>query len=287
MGGAVRGCYRVFRMHITPVITFTDADAIPASDAGCISAVGADALATLARERIVLVLCSSRTRAQMERTRQALGIFHPFIAESGAAAFVPERYFPAEPEPTRKIGGYQAVEFCAPYEQLVSMLRRAADRLGIGITGFNDMSVEQVARECGLTLLEARLAKLREYREPFRLLCANAIAERRLLRALEAAGIFCTRRGDFLVAGTEQGLQQGITELATLYRRALGGALTASVAPGPDAGDYSPLVDFTLQPIPMPPGEPRPAQAWVLGLIDQISAVRGAQVHARAARFAR
>jgi mannosyl-3-phosphoglycerate phosphatase len=274
-------------MHITPVIAFADADAIPASDAGCIGPVGADALAALARERIFIVLSSSRTRAQMESTRQALGVFHPFIAEAGAAAFVPERYFAMDIEVTRKIGGYQALEFCAPYEQLVTIVRRTADRLGIGIAGFNDMSVEQVARECSVSLLEARLAKLREYREPFRLLCANSIAERRLLRALEAAGVRCTRQEDFFVAGTDQGVHQAVNELSALYRRALGGALTASTVEGSDAGNYARLVDFSLQPIPIPPGETRPARAWVLGLIDQITAVRGTQVHARAARFAR
>jgi len=274
-------------MHITPVIAFADADAIPASDAGCIGPVGADALATLARERIVVVLCSSRTRAQMESTRQALGVFHPFIAESGAAAFVPERYFAAELESTRKIGGYQALEFCAPYEQLVSIIRKAADRMGVGIAGFNDMSVEQVARECGLSLLDARLAKLREYREPFRLLSANSIAERRLLRALETAGVSCTRQGEFLIAGTDRGLHRAINELSALYRRALGGALTTSTGEGPDAEEYARLVDFTLRPVPPQPGETRPARAWLLGLIDQINAVRGEQLHARAARFAR
>ena len=274
-------------MHITPVIAFADADAIPASDAGCIGPVGADALAALARERIVIVLVSSRTRAQMESTRQAVGIFHPFIAEAGAAAFVPERYFSMELETTRKIGGYQALEFSAPYEQLVAIVRRAADRLGIGIAGFSDMSVEQVARECGMSLLDARLAKLREYREPFRLLSRNSIAERRLLRALETAGVVCTRQGDFFVAGTDYGLHQAVNELSALYRRALGGALTASVVEGPDAGEYARLVDFTLPPTQPDPAETRPARAWVLGLIDQITAVRGTQVHARAARFAR
>ena len=274
-------------MHITPVIAFADADAIPASGAGGIGPAGADALAALARERIVIVLSSSRTRAQMESTRQALGIFHPFIAEAGAAAFVPERYFSTDIDVTRKIGGYQALEFCAPYEQLVSIVRRTADKLGIGVSGFNDMSVEQVARECGLPLLEARLAKLREYREPFRLLCANSIAERRLLRALEAAGVLCEPQGEFLVAGTGRGVHQAVNELSALYRRALGGVLTASTAEGPDAGEYARLVDFTFQPVPLASGETRPARTWVLGLIDQITAVREARVHARAARFAR
>ena len=122
----------------------------------------------------MLVFCSARTRAQIESTRQAFGVFHPFVCESGAAAFVPERYFGSDVDNTRKVGGYQAIEFAPPYEQ---RRRHGAARRptgsSIGVMGFNDMSVEQVARECGLSLLEARLAKLREYGEPFRLSCAE------------------------------------------------------------------------------------------------------------------
>jgi predicted mannosyl-3-phosphoglycerate phosphatase (HAD superfamily) len=200
---------------------------------------------------------------------------------------VPERYFGSDIENARKVGGYHAVEFGSSYETVVERLRRVTERLQMGVLGFSDMSVEQVARECGMSLLDARLAKLREYREPFRLLSRNSIAERRLLRALETAGVVCTRQGDFFVAGTDHGPHQAVNELSALYRRALGGALTASVVEGPAGDEYARLVDFTLQPTPPDPCEARPARAWVFALIDQISAVRGAQVLARAARFAR
>src|SRR3954470_20739210 len=181
-------------MRKAPFVTFVDIDAAPAPT-GESRAPMSDLLETLAQERIMLVFISQRTRAQLEATRQALGVFHPFVCEGGAAAFVPERYFGSDLENARKVGGYQAIEFAAPYESVVDKLRRASDRLGVGILGFNDMSVELVARECGLTLLEAHLAKLREYAEPFRLLCANPVAERRLFRAVESTGLTC-RRGE-------------------------------------------------------------------------------------------
>src|SRR5919107_1273126 len=145
-------------MRKAPVVTFVDIDKVPAPTTSPHEPLS-DVLETLARERIMLVFCSQRTRAQLEGTRQAFGIYHPFVCEGGAAAFVPERYFGSEIENARKVGGYQAIEFAAPYETVVEKLRRASDRLGIGVLGFNDMSVELVARECGLTLLEAHLAK--------------------------------------------------------------------------------------------------------------------------------
>ena len=139
-------------------------------------------LETVAHERIMLVFCSERTRAQMESTRQAFGVFHPFISEGGAAAFVPIAISAPTWRTPRRIGGYQAIEFGSPHEEVVETLRRVSERLNVGVMGFNDMSVEQVARECELSLLEARLAKLREHGEWFRLLFANPVAERRLIR---------------------------------------------------------------------------------------------------------
>ena len=140
-------------------------------------------------------------------------------------------------ESTRRVGGYQAIEFATRYENVVDIIQRAADRLQIGVLGFNDMSVEQVARECGLSLLEARLAKLREYGEPFRLLRANPLAERRLWRALEAAGLTCRRGGDFHHAGAAKGPQAAIAVLTTLYRIAFGSVLTAGASDGTGQAD--------------------------------------------------
>ena len=70
----------------------------------------------------------------------------------------------------------------------------AAARLGIEVVGFSDMSVEDVAIECDLPLLRARLAKLREYTEPFRVVNARPSMLPRLARALRAAGLDCISR---------------------------------------------------------------------------------------------
>ena len=101
-------------MRKRPVVTFVDIDAIPAPRGRIAEGAWRDLLEALARERIMLVFCSRRTRAQVESTRQAFGIFHPFVCEGGAAAFVPERYFGSDVESTPKVGGYQAVEFASP-----------------------------------------------------------------------------------------------------------------------------------------------------------------------------
>jgi mannosyl-3-phosphoglycerate phosphatase len=263
-------------MRTVPLVTFVDIDTVPSLEALDRHA-HAHLLETLARERIMLVFCSERTRAQMESTRQAFGVFHPFVCEGGAAAFVPERYFGSDLENSRRIGGYQAIEFGSPYEEVIETLRRVSDRLNVGVMGFNDMSVEQVARECGLSLLEARLAKLREHGEWFRMLFANPVVERRLIRALEAAGLTCRQGEPFHHVGTAPGPGPAVAVLTTLYRVAFGNVMTACAGDGPIAREMAPCVDAPL---------PR-RQMDLEEIMNELNSFRDTRLPARAARLAR
>src|SRR5438552_1168427 len=80
------------------------------------------AIAALARERIPLVLCSGKTRAEIEVLHQTLGIRHPFISETGAALFVPGGYFDFAIPDARDVAGYQLVEFGKPHAEVVQIL---------------------------------------------------------------------------------------------------------------------------------------------------------------------
>lgn len=216
---------------LCPAIVFVDIDAPPGLAVEQRDRL-AGVLEQMAAERITLVICSHHARAEVERTRQALGVFHPFVCENGAAAFVPERYFGSDPENTRLVGGYHAIEFAWPYQRVVDTLRRVAARLGLEVLPFSEMSVAEVARECGLPLLDARRAKLREYGEPFRLLSPSPVAERRLLKALAGAGLTCVARDGFLHAGSVSGPGAAAAALTTLYELAFGRILTAAMGGG-------------------------------------------------------
>jgi predicted mannosyl-3-phosphoglycerate phosphatase (HAD superfamily) len=208
-----------------PAIVFCDADHLFSAQRPPASRLAAS-LAALTDERVTLVFCSYRTRAEVEGIRRETGIFDPFISENGAAAFVPEGYFGVDLPSSRRVAGYDAVEFAKPYDQIVEVVSRTAIRARADIVGFSDMSVEDVARECGLTLLQARLAKLREYDEPFRLTEGDLHVERRLLRALEAAGLTCTLRGRYHFAGASPGPGAAIALLTELYRSRFGALFT-------------------------------------------------------------
>ena len=260
---------------LTPIVAFVDIDGAPQDTSDRPHRL-AGLLESLAGERITLVFYSHRTRAEMESFRQALGVFHPFICESGAAAFVPGRYFGTDLENARDVAGYQAIEFGAPYGDMVSAVHRLADRLGLGVLGFSDMSVDQVARECGTSLLTARLAKLREYSEPFRLLLANPVAERRMVKAIAVAGLTCSVRGPFHHVGSVSGPGAAVAVLCTLYKVAFGSVMTAGIGDGASGAEVARRVDVALGPI----AAGQDPVAWLDGIIECIRGVRQAEPRA-------
>jgi predicted mannosyl-3-phosphoglycerate phosphatase (HAD superfamily) len=231
-----------------PVILFLDGDTIPPVLRSGPHRV-AGILETLAADRITIVLCAYRTRAEMEHLRQSLGVFHPFVCEGGAAAFVPERYFGSPIENARAVGGYEAIEFAPGYDATVDRLRRHADRQNVAVTGFNDMSVAQVAHECGQSLLDARLAKLREYSECFRLLRDNPLAEQRLITALRASGLDTRPAGPFLQTVAQNGFGPAVAVLSTLYRLTFGKIVTACLGSEPFETALASHVDAVIDDI--------------------------------------
>lgn len=196
----------------------------------------AHAAEMLASERIALVLCSSMTRAQLELAQQELGICEPLICESGAAILIPEGYFPFDVLHDRDLPGYQVIEFGCPYPEVVARLHRIADRLHTPVVGFSDETVDQIAEERGLSLSHARLAKLREYDEPFRLARPSPASRNRLGRALRASGLACVSHGSMDHVGAPVDREVAANLLSTLYRRTFDAIVTTSF--GADGHDF-------------------------------------------------
>jgi mannosyl-3-phosphoglycerate phosphatase family protein len=177
-------------------------------DAGTYSAAAAaPVLHRLRRQGIPVVPCSSKTRAEIEILMSRLRLDGPFIVENGGAVYLRERSGgeaaaaePGEPPLTR-------IALGQPYDAVVDALRAAASAAGVTTRGFADMSVADVAADCGLPPLDAQLAKIREFDEPFRIVDGDAHARRRLFRGLHRSGCIVLQGGRYhhVVGGTEKG----------------------------------------------------------------------------------
>jgi len=153
------------------------------------------ALELLRRRNVPVVFCTSKTRAETEVWREVLRNLDPFIVENGGAVFVPSDYFPVPTRCPVRRGDYDVLELGAPYRELTGALHLASSRSGCRVRGFGDMSVDEVAAACQMSVDAARLAKQREYDEPFLILDADRAGP--LLDAIRATGKRWTRGGRF------------------------------------------------------------------------------------------
>ncbi len=154
------------------------------------------ALEEIRKRSIPLILCSSKTRVEIEAVRRKLGNRDPFIVENGGAVFVPSGYFPF-PAGTRK-GEYEVTVFGRPYQEIRQEFIRLRESLRIDVRGFGDMTAEEIASLTGLSPEEAVLARKREFGEPF--IFGKGVDER-FLRTAEKDGFHWTRGRLFYLMG--------------------------------------------------------------------------------------
>jgi predicted mannosyl-3-phosphoglycerate phosphatase (HAD superfamily) len=137
----------------------------------------------------------------------------------GAALFVPLGYFADPPADARQVGDYHVCEFGPPYWEVVLTLHLLASRLHIDVVGFSELSVEEIASTWHLSLDRARLAKLREYDEPFRVVNPGRSLHSRLMRAVRAAGLSCLAGERFQHVNGVLDPGASIERLRTMYER--------------------------------------------------------------------
>ena len=208
------------------------------------------ALRALKAEGIPLVLCTSKTRAEVELIRKELGNHDPFIVENGAAILIPRDYFPWPIPEANCAGAYQVIALGAPYPKIVLALQRAAAKCQCPVRGFHNMSVAEIAQQSGLSVRDAKYAKLREYDEPFEVLSDDPGLVSSLLAEIEQQNLTWTRGGRFYHIRGRHNKGQAVQLLSGLFRCANPQITTVGLGDAPN--DIS-LLEAVDVPIVLPP----------------------------------
>jgi len=158
------------------------------------------ALEVLRARGIPLVLCSSKTRREIEVYRERLGNSDPFIFENGGGICIPEGLFPFAIE-GEACDGCRVIPLGTPYPELRSALQELRQELGLAVTGFGDLTAVGVAELTGLPLTEADLARRREFDEPFAFDNPSEPRTADFLCAIAARGLHWTRGRFFHILG--------------------------------------------------------------------------------------
>lgn len=181
----------------------------------------------LIREKdIPLILCSSKTRAEIEVYREKLRNTHPFISENGGGVFIPEGYFSFKVEGEFR-DGCHIISLGKPYTEIRNIFGEICNRLGINAAGFGDMSAKEIAALADITLIEAELAKQRDFDEPF-IFGEGEVRIQDFLKAVEDSGLNWTQGRFFHVLG-DNDKGKAIKILKRFYEKAYGGIETVGL----------------------------------------------------------
>lgn len=165
-------------------VVFTNADGSLLQSGRSGFGAARPALEAIERRNIPLVLVSRRTRAELLALQSRLGMNHPAAIENGAAALVPDGYFPSSilDEGWQLEGDFLVRGFGLPYSHLRRVLQDIRVELDADIVGFGDWSEGELALALGMSAEEARLAHQREYSEIFTYAGEREVLERSISR---------------------------------------------------------------------------------------------------------
>jgi len=241
-------------------VIFTDLDGTLLDHESYSYQAALPALEAIRQKAIPLILCTSKTRSEVEAIRAELGVKHPFIVENGAAAFVPRGYFPFATRAQKSDGDFDVIELGIPYASVTAALRRAAEASGCPVRGFHEMTPEEVAERCQMSVPEAKLAKIREYDEPFEALSENPDVVGRLFSGVESEGLTWTRGGRFYHIRGRHNKGQAAEMLFGPFRRLNRTVVTVGLGDGPNDISLLSIVDI---PIVLP--QPHRQNHWSAG----------------------
>jgi mannosyl-3-phosphoglycerate phosphatase len=139
-----------------------------------------------------LILVSSKTAEEIREFQRMLGLRDPFICENGGAVHYPKGY-PGFDGGSDAGDGFDALILGAKYRELTDFL--APFKKPLGIRGFADMDVAEIAERTGLSLQDALLAKKRRYTEPFVITDEKRLPL--LIPEAHKAGLSITKGGRF------------------------------------------------------------------------------------------
>ena len=175
-----------------------------------------------------------------------LGNIHPFIAENGAAVYIPEDYFIDQPAGTLHRDGFYIREFSLPRSFWLQKLETAAKQFRRDYTGFEALSIDDIVRLTGLTADAARRASQREYGEPLRW---KADEERKtaFTRLMEQHGATILQGGRFMHVSGDCDKGRALRWLNAQFAKARGTA-PVSIAIGDSHNDIAMLeaADFAI-----------------------------------------
>jgi mannosyl-3-phosphoglycerate phosphatase len=201
------------------------------------------AVRRLQADRIPIVLCSTKTSAEMLPLWRELGLKDPFICESGGAIYFPRDYLKTRVSGGKTAGPFEVLELGTDVLRLRAALEEAAAECRVGLRSFGQMNVDEIAALTGLTPEQSFRAGQRRYDEPF--LVQSGDVEN-LSAVLQAQGLTVSRGDRFYHLTGGHSKRDAVVDLLDLHRRQYGA--TVAIGLGNSANDW-PMLSAVERPV--------------------------------------
>ena len=188
---------------------------------------------------IPVVMVSSKTRAEMEPLQKELGVEGPFITENGGGVFFSAKGSLSPPPGTELDGEYYKQALGIPYPILCKALDEVARLLGLKLTGFDKMTVRDIANLTGLSIQHAENASKRDFDEPFVIDSSTPCDEGVLRQAFRKKGLELSVGGRFYHVHGKADKATALDKVVAWYKT--NGFQVISVALGDSQNDFSML----------------------------------------------
>jgi mannosyl-3-phosphoglycerate phosphatase len=180
-----------------------------------------EALEQIREKKIPLIICTSKTRPEIEFYRKLLGNKEPFISENGGGIFIPNGYFSRDFEYDKEIKGYKVIELGTQEPVLDQVLKGISGETGIEIRSFRDMSAGEISEHTGLDEYTAELSRVRDYSEPY-LVNGDESDAATIARNINLKGYRHTKGGRFHHILGENDKGKAVNILSDMYSREIG-----------------------------------------------------------------
>ncbi|MFT6050855.1 MAG: mannosyl-3-phosphoglycerate phosphatase [Halioglobus sp.] len=197
-------------------------------------------LRMLQRLGIPVIPATSKTRVEIEFLRAQLGNTGPFIAENGAAVYIPKGYFECQPADTVERGGYWVHELAASRDKWLNLLSELLEQFPQEYDYFYQAGTAGIMQMTNLTRARAMAANQREYSEPVKWR-GDDDRKAEFIACLQSRGACVQSGGRFLAISGECDKGKALAWLRQIYQKSKTDRLWHDLAIGDSDNDRTML----------------------------------------------
>ncbi len=200
------------------IIIFTDLDGTLLDHHTYSHMAAREALAYIKKQKVSLILCSSKTREEIEIYREKLSNSEPFILENGGAIYIPKKYKILTDIFDLEDSDYFIISIGTEYKKLSDAFEKIKNKTGVSAKGINEFTLDEVIQLTELRQEEAVLAMKREYTLPF-IVYGGAEEEKAIKDEIALSGFSFTEGAKFMYLMGANDKGKAVRILVDIFKR--------------------------------------------------------------------